>query len=228
MNLSPSPLDNPAHNSLVEAHQNFAIGNNELKLYRPNVCTFGGIKMEDNPSDIFDPYILPGQPFFIIGKKPNLPAHIVLEKEIVCLQMVCAVPVKMAFTEKIILLKKEHHGVLFELINLVQPGYFQKETPLMGDYFGIFKNGQLVAVAGERMRMFDYTEISAVVTRPGFTGKGFAKQLVAHTVNKNFAENKIPYLHVVESNVGAIKLYHKLGFATRRKISFWKLKRTPV
>ena len=95
----------------------------------------------------------------------------------------------------------------------------------MGDYFGIFKKGQLVAVTGERMRMFDYTEISAVVTRPGFMGRGFAKQLVAHTVNKNYVENKTPYLHVVESNVGAINLYLKLGFEIRRKISFWKLKR---
>jgi predicted GNAT family acetyltransferase len=39
-----------------------------------------------------------------------------------------------------------------------------------------------------------------------------------------FNENKIPYLHVAESNIGAIKLYEKLGFATRRKISFWNLK----
>ena len=116
--LPTSPLDNPAHNSLTEAHRHFAIGNNELKLYRPNVCTFGGINMKNNPPDIFDPYIAPGQSFFIIGKKPNLPAHIVLEKEIVCLQMVGSSPLHMNVVEKIIPLKKEHHEILFELINL--------------------------------------------------------------------------------------------------------------
>jgi predicted GNAT family acetyltransferase len=73
------------------------------------------------------------------------------------------------------------------------------------------------------MKMNDFTEVSAVVTHPFYTGKGFAKQLVAHTANAIFDENKIPYLHVAETNFGAIGLYEKLGFRTRRKISFWNL-----
>ena len=66
-----------------------------------------------------------------------------------------------------------------------------------------------------------YTEVSAVVTHPAHTGKGYAKKLVAYTANKIFAENKIPYLHVAETNTGAVALYEKIGFVTRRKISFW-------
>ena len=46
------------------------------------------------------------------------------------------------------------------------------------------------------------------------------------TVNNIFNENKTPYLHVVEDNSGAIKLYEKLGFTTRRKISFWNITRS--
>jgi len=42
-------------------------------------------------------------------------------------------------------------------------------------------------------------------------------------VNNIFNENKTPYLHVVESNIGAIGLYEKLGFVTRRKMSFWNI-----
>lgn len=67
----------------------------------------------------------------------------------------------------------------------------------------------------------EYTEVSAVVTHPQHTGKGYAKQLMAFTCHKIFNEDKIPYLHVADSNVGAIKLYKKLGFVTRRKITFW-------
>lgn len=55
------------------------------------------------------------------------------------------------------------------------------------------------------------------------TGKGYAKQLTAHTVNAIFDQNKTPFLHVAETNSNAIALYEKLGFTTRRKISFWNI-----
>ena len=77
------------------------------------------------------------------------------------------------------------------------------------------------------LKMDDFTEVSAVVTHPNYTNKGFAKQLIAYTVNAIFDENKIPYLHVAETNFGAIRLYEKLGFRTRRKISFWDIESRP-
>jgi predicted GNAT family acetyltransferase len=73
------------------------------------------------------------------------------------------------------------------------------------------------------MKMNDFTEVSAIITHPDHTGKGYAKQLITYVVNAIFDENKIPYLHVVESNIGAIKLYEKLGFVTRRKMSLWNI-----
>jgi len=88
---------------------------------------------------------------------------------------------------------------------------------------GIIKEDKLVAVAGERMKMNEFTEVSAVVTHPSCEGNVFEKQLVANKVNKIFAKNKTPYLHVAESNLAAIRLYEKLGFRTRRRISFWNL-----
>jgi predicted GNAT family acetyltransferase len=125
--------------------------------------------------------------------------------------------------EEVILLTNNYAAELFQLVNLVQPGYFKNKTALLGNYFGIFKNGALVAVAGERMKMHDYTEVSAIVTHPNYTGLGYAKQLIAHAVNNIFDQGRVPYLHVVETNVGAIKLYEKLGFITRRKMSFWNV-----
>jgi predicted GNAT family acetyltransferase len=127
--------------------------------------------------------------------------------------------------EKIIGLDDTLAEALSSLVNEVQPGYFKKKTNLMGNYFGVIKEEKLVAVTGERMKMNDFTEISAVVTHPSYTGKGFAKQLVAHTANNIFDENKTPYLHVAETNFDAIRLYEKLGFKTRRRMSFWDLAR---
>ena len=71
--------------------------------------------------------------------------------------------------------------------------------------------------------MNDFTEVSAIVTHPEHTGKGYARQLITYVVNKILDQEKTPYLHVAETNTGAISLYRKLGFETRRKISFWNL-----
>ena len=102
---------------------------------------------------------------------------------------------------------------------------FKKKTYTLGNYYGIYKDNQLVAVTGERMQMNDFIEVSAVITHPDHTGKGYAKQLVAFTTNRIFTQNKLPYLHVTETNTGAIGLYEKLGFTVRRKMSFWNFMR---
>ena len=163
--------------------------------------------------------------FFIVGDKPDFPKKLLLIKELVCLQMIVERKIDVEIREEIIKLGDAYHKELFDLVNLVQPGYFKSKTMLLGDYYGIFKKGMLVSVAGERMKINDLTEVSAVVTHPDHTGKGYAKQLIGYTVNKIFDNNNLPFLHVTETNTGAIKLYDKLGFVTRRKISFWNFEK---
>jgi GNAT superfamily N-acetyltransferase len=221
--MDQSKLDNPAWNSLNETHTQFAIGNKQIKFYRPEICLFGGINTSQ-PDLISFARTYGLSSFFVIGEEPPTSPGLIIEKELVCIQMVCLASIQTRYTENIIELSEQHKEELSALVNLVQPGYFTEGTSLMGDYFGIFKHDQLVAVTGERMKMFDFTEISAVVTHPDFTGKGLAKQLVAFTANKNFDQGIVPYLHVAETNTNAIQLYQRLGFVTRRKISFWKMR----
>jgi ribosomal protein S18 acetylase RimI-like enzyme len=220
-------LDNPVWHSLNEAHRQFALGDEELKLYPPNISPFVGVNSKDRQIlRKLDGYIQSDEPFFIIGDLPDLPPeNYVIHPVLICAQMVQTEPLEITPTEEIIYLNDEYSEPLAELVNLVQPGYFRQDTRLMGDYFGIFKEGKLVAVTGERMRMDTFTEVSAVVTHPDFTGRGYAKQLIAHTVNKNLAIGITPYLHVAASNTPAIALYEKLGFRHRPKISVWKMNR---
>jgi predicted GNAT family acetyltransferase len=216
-------LDNPVWYSLSETHQPFSVDYNVAKFYLPDYCPFGSFESDDDISTHIDAYSTLVDNFYVVGNKPQWSAHLQLQKELVCLQMIVNDKIEIEVKEDIILLTHENADVLFQLVNLVQPGYFKSRTALLGNYFGIFKNGQLVATAGERMKMNDHTEVSAIVTHPDFIGQGYAKQLTAHTVNNIFDQGKMPYLHVVESNVGAIKLYEKLGFTTRRKMSFWNI-----
>jgi len=216
-------LDNPVWHSLSESHKNFAVDYTIIKFYHPDYCPFGGFGKNENISKPIYEYSAMVDNFFIVGEKPELSNHIKLKQELVCLQMVINDRIDLEIKEQIIKLTSDYTDTLFQLVNSVQPGYFKRKTALLGDYFGIFKNGELIAVTGERMKMNDFVEVSAIVTHPNHTGQGHAKQLIAHTVNNIFKQHKIPYLHVVENNTGAIKLYEKLGFTTRRKISFWNI-----
>ncbi|SEO92656.1 FR47-like protein [Flavobacterium sp. CF108] len=216
-------LDNPVWNSLSESHDKFAIDYNGTKFYNPNYCPFGGFFELESTLESVEKYASLCENFFIVGEKPKIADTLKIVKELVCLQMIIREKIQITFDNEIIKLNEEHSAELFDLVNLVQPGYFKPETSLLGNYYGIFNNGKLVSIAGERMKMNNFTEVSAIITHPDHTGKGYAKQLTSHVVNNIFDEGKIPFLHVVESNTGAVKLYEKLGFVTRRKMSFWNI-----
>ncbi|SHM87551.1 GNAT family N-acetyltransferase [Flavobacterium saccharophilum] len=216
-------LDNPVWYSLSENHDDFAVEYGSTKFYDPDYGPFGGFTALENTAVATQEYSALIDNFFVVGEKPQIGYNLKIVKELDCLQMIITEKIQLPIDVEIVKLGTVHSEILYDLINLVQPGYFKNKTMLLGDYYGIFKDNQLIAVSGERMKMNSFTEVSAIITHPDQTGKGYAKQLITHVVNAIFDQGKIPFLHVAESNIGAIKLYEKLGFVTRRKISFWNI-----
>ena len=221
-------LDNPAWYALAETHRSFAVGTFSLKRYQKSIVSFFAYDHVQKHAFLeADSITEVDEIFFIIGDLPILPKNYNIENRLSCVQMTCfALPNLPEANVTIDLLGEDDEEQMLALINNVQPGYFLPGTRQMGDYYGIRQNDELVAIAGERMRMNGLTEISAVVTHPEFTGRKFAQQLVAHTVKKNMTADIIPFLHVAESNERAIGIYQGLGFSPRRLIDFWKIKRT--
>lgn len=223
MEMEINKLDNPAWYSLSETHNDFAVEYDNIKFYNPDHCPFGGALHNNGTESGIVAYAFLTEQFFVIGDRPGISDKLKIESELICNQMVLNKRIAIDIVESIIELDtKDQRDDLLKLVNLVQPGYFKIKTADLGSYYGIYKNDQLIAVTGERMKMDDYTELSAIVTHPEHTGKGYAKQLIVHASNKIFDESKIPYLHVADTNFNAIRLYEKLGFVTRKKISFWK------
>jgi ribosomal protein S18 acetylase RimI-like enzyme len=216
-------LDNPVWYSLSENHQEFAIDYGNTKFYHPDYGPFGGFIALENTAIATQEYSALIDNFFIVGEKPEIASNLKIAKELVCLQMIINEKIQLPVDIEIVKLTQEHNKILCDLVNLVQPGYFKNKTILLGDYYGIFKDNQLIAVTGERIKMSTFTELSAIITHPDHTGKGYSKQLITHVVNAIFDQGKIPFLHVTETNIGAIALYEKLGFITRRKMSFWNI-----
>ncbi len=219
-----SHLDNPVYHSLNEFHQQFCLDFGDTKFYTPEVAAFGGSANVSKENEIAE-YVKRCDDFLIFGAKPDLENVKTEFSQLVCDQYILEDKIELDFNEEILQLQEEHHEELFLFIQKIYPYYFKKRTSELGRYFGIFKDGKLVAVTGERMQMNDMTEVSAVITDPDYLGKGYAKQLVAFVSGKIFEDNKTPFLHVAENNIGAKKLYEKLGFKLRGKINFWGIKK---
>ena len=82
---------------------------------------------------------------------------------------------------------------MMKLVDLTKPGPFAARTIALGSYIGI---GQLVAMAGERMRFDGFTEISAVCTHPDYTSRGYASFLVGALTQNILARGETPFLHI--------------------------------
>jgi GNAT superfamily N-acetyltransferase len=217
-------LDNPVWNALTGMQQEFAIGTTHVKRFQQGILAMVGYDHHTSgPLDVIDPWLPENRPFYMVGTLPTLPAHWQVEEELPCLQMISVRPP--TIEANVAPLTAAHRDEMFRLVNKVQPGLYEPETPRLGNYYGIWDGEQLVAIAGERMRFNNLVEVSAVCTDPAYTGRGYAQHLVAHVCNSNLEKGMTPILHVLASNERAIKVYELLGFKTYQEISFWKMKK---
>jgi predicted GNAT family acetyltransferase len=105
------------------------------------------------------------------------------------------------------------------------PGFFGVRTPEMGRYRGIRVNGELVAMAGERLALPGYREVSAVCTHPAHLGHGYAQRLTREATAAILGDGEIPFLHVAGGNGAAIHIYEQLGFTKCADALFVQLER---
>lgn len=107
---------------------------------------------------------------------------------------------------------------MLDLVARTVPGPFLPRTIELGGYVGLRDGGRLVAMAGERFNTGEHAEISAVCTDAEHRGRGLAAALVHHLIGSIRSRGEVPFLHVVDDNVGAIALYERLGFTRRRHV----------
>jgi ribosomal protein S18 acetylase RimI-like enzyme len=216
-------LDNPIWNALISGNKAFSEGVDTVKLFPRDISPLIGL--EENTTLYFDRLyeILPFDTpvvVFSIGKL-EIPDSWSILMHIPGFQMVyTGSPLPVIQNEGFVTLTDEHIPQMLELTELTNPGPFSTRTIELGHFEGIFKAGQLVAMTGQRLKPYDYVEVSAVCTHPDHTGKGYARQLVLRQMQHIKAAAAIPFLHVKSDNSRAIKLYESLGFEIRKEVSF--------
>ncbi|RJG55482.1 GNAT family N-acetyltransferase [Sphingobium terrigena] len=101
---------------------------------------------------------------------------------------------------------------------LTRPGPFHPLTHRLGRFIGVRDHGQLVAMAGERMCLPGFTEVSGVCTHPDFRGRGLAAALMRIVMQAMLERGETPFLHAYAAHDRTIALYETLGFAVRAEL----------
>ena len=116
---------------------------------------------------------------------------------------------------------------MLALVKTTNPGPFASRTCELGVYVGIRdpRDGQLIAMGGERFRLESHVELSAIAVHPAARGRGLGATITAHLARAAIARGEVPFLHVFPDNP-ALGLYRRLGFSKRATL--WVLWRRPV
>jgi len=223
-------LDNPIWHALNTRHAALASGNGRAKRYPPLVTPLAG--MADQDAGAFDSLaaILGLQPMvglFLDRPAEPPPNWDVLQSHPIR-QMVWAGSSVPAASENVALMTAADVAAMLALADLTKPGPMFEQVLELGSYFGVRDGSRLVAVAGERLHLTGYTEVSGVCTHPAYRGRGFASRLVSALVARIAARGEIPFLHLKTDNASAERVYEALGFRTRRLINLAVLRQKSV
>lgn len=220
-------LDRPVWESLASRHASLSEGGALAKRYQRDVNLFASAR-DDSPAalDALAGLVEPGEHVYVL-QVPEIavPPALRATKTALGVQMVATRSIDAAPAEDIITLGDADAPEMLALAQLTQPGPFLARTHVMGRFRGIRIDGRLAAMAGERMRMPSYTEVSGVCTHPDFRGRGLARRLSAIVATAIQARGETPFLHAWKDNHPAIALYEKLGFRLRAEVNVAVLER---
>jgi ribosomal protein S18 acetylase RimI-like enzyme len=219
-------LDNPVWHALAGPHRAHAIGRGLARHYPRDAAPFSAIA---EPSDAAYADLAADLPANTEARlfrpvREALPAGWEETGAFPMLQMVAS-HLPQAIEAPLAALSADDAPAMLELVAAAQPGPFGPRTPKLGRYLGIRSEGRLVAMAGERMHLQGYVELSAICVHPDARGRGYGIALVGGLMRLAREQGDVPFLHVRPDNAGAVALYRRLGFEVRRET--WVLWRRP-
>jgi len=89
-----------------------------------------------------------------------------------------------------------HIDQMVQLPALTKPGPFGRGAIHFGHYHGSFEKQKLAGMTVQRLHVKNFTEISAVCTNQGHTGKGYACTLLLHQLQLILQKEQHPFLPV--------------------------------
>ena len=222
--MAAHALDNPVWHSLTTRHAGLAITADGAARYPAAIVPFAGIaEPTERAAHQLTSLVADGESVYIVGVAPAPPPGWTLEPKKPVLQMICDARAPEVPGPPVMPMGAAQVPDMVALTDLVFPGFFRPRTLEMGSYYGIYHGERLAAMAGERMRLDGYQELSAVCTHPDYTGRGYAQCLLSILCNSAFDRGFVPFLHVYADNERAIGVYRRMSFVDRTVLPFWSL-----
>jgi ribosomal protein S18 acetylase RimI-like enzyme len=221
-------LDNPVWGSVVGAHADLAdvvsVGDGRAGRYQTDVAPFGAVEDPADPA-CWEALaeLLAGHATCLLVEPAGVPAGWEVVTVIPGVQM-DGTGLEPAPHPDAATLTAADVPDMLELVRRTKPGPYLRRTIEMGRYVGIRREGELIAMAGQRLHPPGWAEISAVCTDPRHRGEGLGTALVRAMAATITSRGELPFLHAAADNTGAIRLYEALGFTVRRTLSFTILK----
>ena len=215
------PLDRPIWSALTTRQSEFAVGGPLALRYRSDVEPFAAMASDDDASlEALGAMVAPGDSLLLLqGEASPIPAGLELISEAVGVQMVAIRAIDGSRPDGAVPLGDADVEEMIALAEMTKPGPFRARTHHLGQFWGIRRDGRLVAMAGERMKVPAMTELSGVCSHPDWRGHGFARALSAFVAGRIQQRGETPFLHAYVDNGAAIGMYEKLGFAVRREMA---------
>ena len=207
-------LDNIFWNTLSGPHFHLSSGTDQARRYAQGYSPIVGFPDPQQPDfEALKPFCQSGERLYCDAWSGPAPDGWHIEAESTMFRMVWdgAMP-ELDEAPDAIPLGTDDAARALELAVLTRPGPFGPRTIELGEYFGYFDNGRLIAMAGERMAAPGLREISGVCTRPGYEGRGYARRLMLKLIRRQLLRGETPFLHVMRANEAAHKLYRRMGF----------------
>lgn len=222
------PLDRPVWSALTDRQSHLARHHGAAVRFDPDYGLFAAVP-QASPEALADlaALVATGDVALVEPEPPPAAPGLAVRSQALCWQMVAEAPNPVgepAFPIEV--LTPADAPQMLALATATAPGPFFARTPELGRFVGVKVDGRLVAMAGERMRVTGYTEVSGVCTDPAFRGRGYAAGLMLEVAARIRERGEAPFLHSYAHNTGAIALYQALGFDFRRELVMTTLTRS--
>jgi predicted GNAT family acetyltransferase len=208
------PLDRAVRNALTSRQAPLAIREGGVLRFDPAYATFAAAAPDATAEDWTTLARTTG-PVSLFETDPVIPAGLVEVSRIDCLQMTAttlsADSRRVAFEA----LTDADGPEMLALATLTQPGPFFSKTHLLGPFIGIRREGVLVAMAGERLSLDGFSEVSGVCTHPDHRGHGYAGVLMRAVGQRILDRGDTVFLHARIGHAATIAFYETLGFRPR-------------